>query len=220
MSDWVLGGIDGAVTTFAIAAGALGADLSAGAIVALGVANLLADGFSMAASRFAGAQADLERRRQAERNEYRHIALVPEGEREEVRQILASKGFSGSDLARAVDVVTRERSRWVEFMLVEELGFAPRPDLPARAAVATFMGFLICGVLPIAPFIADELLFSIPSPAAWSVGLTAAAFAGVGAVKGHLVGISRTRAALRTLAIGAIAATVAFSAGFILRGLV
>ena len=42
--DWVYGGIDGAITTFAIVAGVVGAALSAKVIVVLGLANLLADG--------------------------------------------------------------------------------------------------------------------------------------------------------------------------------
>lgn len=98
LSDWVLGAIDGAITTFAIVAGVVGASLSAGVVVVLGLANLLADGLSMAASRYLSAQADLERRQNAELRERRHIALVPEGEREEVRQLLTSRGFAGEDL--------------------------------------------------------------------------------------------------------------------------
>ena len=49
LQDWVYGGIDGAVTTFAIVAGSLGAALSVQVILVLGFANLLADGLSMAA---------------------------------------------------------------------------------------------------------------------------------------------------------------------------
>ena len=39
LRDLVFGGVDGAVTTFAIAAGAVGAGLGAGAILVLGLAN-------------------------------------------------------------------------------------------------------------------------------------------------------------------------------------
>ena len=77
--DWVYGGIDGAVTTFAIVAGVVGAALSAKVILILGLANLIADGFSMAASNYSGTKTevdDLERLREIER---RHIALVPGG---------------------------------------------------------------------------------------------------------------------------------------------
>ena len=49
LRDLVYGAIDGSVTTFAIVAGVAGAGLSPFIIVALGLANVLADGFSMAA---------------------------------------------------------------------------------------------------------------------------------------------------------------------------
>lgn len=51
LSTAVLGAMDGCVTTFAVFAGGVGA-LSAEIIVMLGFANLLADGFSMAASNY------------------------------------------------------------------------------------------------------------------------------------------------------------------------
>ena len=47
ISEFVYGGIDGAITTFAVVAGASGADLRINIILILGLANLLADGLSM-----------------------------------------------------------------------------------------------------------------------------------------------------------------------------
>ena len=45
--EFVYGGIDGCVTTFAVVAGSVGAWLEARIILILGFANLFADGFSM-----------------------------------------------------------------------------------------------------------------------------------------------------------------------------
>ena len=219
LSDWVLGAIDGAITTFAIVAGVLGAGLSAGIVVVLGVANLLADGLSMAASRYLGAQAELERRAHARSRERHHITVVPDGEREEVRQILEAKGFAGADLEQAVEVITADEEIWIEFMLTEELGFAPQPDRPIGAAVATLLGFTFCGALPLTPFIVDAFAGDVTSPGAWSAGLTALAFGLVGAYKGHLVGLARLPSALKTLAVGGTAATLAFLVGYLLRDL-
>ena len=47
LPEFVYGGIDGAVTTFAVVAGVIGASLSPAIVLILGFANLFADGFSM-----------------------------------------------------------------------------------------------------------------------------------------------------------------------------
>ena len=50
--DFIYGSIDGAVTTFAIVAGVIGASLPTTIILILGLANLFADGFSMAVANY------------------------------------------------------------------------------------------------------------------------------------------------------------------------
>lgn len=64
LPEFVYGGIDGAVTTFAVVAGAVGASLSAAVVLILGFANLFADGFSMAVSNYLAtkSQTELHRR--------------------------------------------------------------------------------------------------------------------------------------------------------------
>lgn len=56
----VYGGMDGIITTFAIVAGATGAQLSYNILLVLGIANLLADGLSMGAGEYMSSKAELE----------------------------------------------------------------------------------------------------------------------------------------------------------------
>src|SRR3989344_2113527 len=60
IKDIVYGANDGMVTTFAVVAGVVGASLSSTVILIVGFANLLADGFSMAASDYLGTKSECE----------------------------------------------------------------------------------------------------------------------------------------------------------------
>lgn len=62
LPEFVYGGIDGSVTTFAVVAGAIGASLSPGIVLILGFANLFGDGFSMAASNYLSVRSDCDSR--------------------------------------------------------------------------------------------------------------------------------------------------------------
>jgi VIT1/CCC1 family predicted Fe2+/Mn2+ transporter len=217
--DLVYGAVDGTVTTFAVVAGVAGAGLGSGVVIVLGLANLFADGFSMAVSNYLGTRADLERRERARRDEERHVDLVPAGEREEVRQIFAAKGFAGADLDRAVEVITSDRARWVDAMMSDELGYGRVTVDPRRAAAATLAAFVVAGFLPLAVFVLDALLpGGVASPYVWSTALTAVAFALIGALKGRVVERPVVRSTLETLVIGGAAAALAYGVGVALAG--
>lgn len=60
LSEFVYGGIDGAVTTFAVVAGATGAGFNATIVIVLGFANLIADGFSMGVGSYLSSKSEIE----------------------------------------------------------------------------------------------------------------------------------------------------------------
>ncbi|HML07057.1 MAG TPA: VIT1/CCC1 transporter family protein [Xanthobacteraceae bacterium] len=212
LRDWIYGGIDGAVTIFAVVAGVVGADLSATVVLVLGFANLLADGFAMAASNYSGTKAERDDYDRILGIERKHIALAPEGEREEIRQIFAAKGFSGGDLERIVAVITSDRDLWAKTMAIEEYGLSPTPRSPTAAALSTFAAFILCGLVPLVTYLSAGGL-------APSVAATGATFFGVGAIKSRWSPVTWWRSGLEALLIGMSAAAVAFAVGFGLKGL-
>jgi VIT1/CCC1 family predicted Fe2+/Mn2+ transporter len=212
LRDWVYGGIDGAVTTFAVVAGVVGAGLSARTVLILGAANLLADGFSMAASNYSGTKTEKDDKDRLRAVEERHIDQVPAGELEEVRQIYRAKGFQGSRLEAVVEVITADRQRWVETMLREEYGLPETIRSPLKAAASTFLAFLICGFVPLLPFVV-----SLPLPVYLSSVSTALVFFAIGSVKSLWSLMPWWRSGLETFIIGIAAAALAFAAGMIVE---
>ena len=153
LRDWIYGGIDGVVTTFAVVASVVGADLSSKVVLVLGLANLVADGFAMAAGNYSGTQAERDHYDRLLAVERKHITVVPDGEREEIRQIFGGKGFSGPNLEAIVDVITADELRWAKTMVTEEYGLAPTPRSPALAALCTFAAFALCGLVPLVTYL-------------------------------------------------------------------
>jgi VIT1/CCC1 family predicted Fe2+/Mn2+ transporter len=215
LRDWVYGGIDGAVTTFAIVAGVVGAQLSSRVVLILGIANLVADGFSMAASNYSGTKTEHEEVAHLRAIEERHIGAAPNGEREEIRQIFRGKGFHGQDLERAVEVITADRDRWVNTMLAEEYGLPKAVRSPLKAAASTFASFVLCGAVPLLPFLVEA-----PATFHLSVVMTALVFFLIGSTKSRWSPVSWWRSGAETLAIGLGAAALAFVIGYALKGLV
>lgn len=218
LKDSVFGAIDGAVTTFAVVSSVAGAGLPAGLVIILGAANLVADGFSMASGNFLGTRAENQAASRTRREEEREIELHPEGEREEVRQIFAAKGFSGEQLESIVEVITADKQRWVDTMLQEEHGI--HTDLPTawKAALATFVAFVVIGAVPLIAYGIDlarpRLISNVFGSACI---LTMISFGLVGALKARVVGQNTLIGAIETIAVGALASGLAYAVGYLLR---
>jgi VIT1/CCC1 family predicted Fe2+/Mn2+ transporter len=218
LRDLVYGAVDGTVTTFAVVSGVAGAQLAPRIVVVMGLANVVADGFSMATGNFLATRAERQLLQRARRMEEQHIDRVPTGEREEVRQIYAGKGFAGDDLERAVTVITADRRRWVETMLHEELGLSTGGPSPARAALATFAAFVVAGFVPLLAFIV-QLVHAPGSfdPFGWSVAMTALVFFGIGMFKSRFVEQPWYRGGLEVLGVGGGAAMLSYGVGLLLK---
>ena len=221
LRDFVYGAVDGTVTTFAVVAGVAGAQLSASVVIILGMANLLGDGFSMAVGNFLATRTERQQKQKAHQLEEEHIAAIPEGEKEEIRQIFLRKGFTGRDLDRAVEIITSDERLWVETMVKEELGMTLGSPSPVRAGLSTFVAFVVFGFLPLAAFVI-ELMHpeSIRDPFLPSAAMTGLAFFSVGAFKSRFVGERWYLAGLETFFVGGAAATLAYGVGHLLKSII
>lgn len=213
LRDWVYGGIDGAVTTFAVVSGVVGAGLASRTIVILGIANLIADGFSMAAANYLGTKSEQDEMKYLSGVEAEHIKKYPEGETEEVRQILKAKGFDGELLDQAVRVFTSSKEAWIRFMLTEEYGLPQSVRKPGHAALSTFISFVLCGAVPLFPY-----LMSLGNQFVVSSLLTGLVFFSIGSIKSQWSVSPWWKSGLVTLLVGASAASLAYFIGMALRG--
>lgn len=215
LRDWVYGGIDGAVTTFAVISGVAGASLSAGIVLILGVANLVADGFSMAAANYSGTKTEIDDIKRLAEVERRHIARVPEGEREEIRQILAGKGLGGPALDDAVEAIASNEKVWIETMLAEEYGLPSTVRRPLAAGLYTFSAFVLCGAVPLVPYLlGQEHAFR------WAIGATGLVFFLIGSGKSRWSLAPWWQSGIETFLIGMAAAGLSYLVGYTLRHLV
>lgn len=216
IGDVIFGANDGIITTFAVVSGATGGQLEAAVVIILGLANLFADGVSMGLGNFLGQrseQAYAQGQREKEAWEIEHLSEV---EKKEIREIFSRWGFKGADLERAVAVVTSNKQTWIDIMMKHELEiFESSRQKPARKGVATFLAFIIAGIVPLAPF-----LFGLAAAFWWAIGLTALELFSIGALRSKLTPASWFGAGLEMLGVGALAAVVAYGVGALVRGLV
>lgn len=213
LRDWVYGGIDGSITTFAIVAGVVGAALSANIVIILGIASLFADGISMAAGNYSATKTEVDELERVREIEYRHIQQHPDGEREEVRQIFAAKGFSGDTLEAAVDAITADRERWVSVMIADEYGMSENLRDPVKSGLATFAAFLLCGAVPLFPF----FIASKDTAIYYALAMTVVVFFVIGSLKSKWSSARWWVSGLETSVIGCFAAAVAFGIGYALN---
>lgn len=214
LPDFVYGGIDGAITTFAVVAGVVGAGLSTSIILILGFANLLADGFSMAVGKYSSDKAERERIEHIREKEERSIVEKPKEEKGEIRQILQKWGFKGQNLKRAQKVITSNPTIWVNMMLNHEFNIIEENINPKKGALTTFIAFIVVGLIPL-------LGYSFQSILQWPEGrlflgtslATLGALFLVGTVKSRFSSRSWLLAGLETALIGGFAAAMAYTVG-------
>ena len=214
IGEFVYGGIDGAITTFAVVAGAAGAEAGIYWVLIFGFANLIADGFSMSVGNYFSTKAERDNFEKHKAVEYWEIDNLREREVEEIREIYEAKGFKGALLEQVVSVITSNKDVWVDTMMKEELEMTKDSRTPVQTAVATFISFNVIGVIPLLSYLfaaifsmAENKLFLLSCIA------TGLALALVGYLKSIVTEKHWVVGIAETMALGGLAAFLAYFVG-------
>jgi len=210
LGEAVYGALDGTVTTFAVMAGAVGAGLSREVIIILGLANLFADGFSMAVGSFLS-QRSHKLYLVKQKEEISQEIFTDKAEAtQELRDIYHQKGFTGKDLTRAVNVIGQHRKTWLNELLTAE-GSQEDHINPLIASVVTFSAFIIIGTMPITP------LLILPQVNFWHtlIFVSIVLFL-VGSLRSLFTAVTWIRGGLEIMVAGVLASLIAYGIGEVL----
>ncbi len=217
LGDAVYGASDGIVTTFAIVAGVAGAHLSSSVILILGIANLIADGLSMAAGNYLSRKSENEYSKRLLEEEKQGIEKNPLEHKKHIRRIYTYKGFSGKLLDDIVSHYSKDKKQWALEMLDGEYGLHEESANPIKSGFATFSAFVVAGSVPLLSYIA-----AIAVPALQNYDfliaflLTGWALFTVGSLRSKLIAKNWFRAGVEMLVVGGIAASAAYILGAVL----
>ena len=222
LGSLVYGGLDGIITTFAVVSGVAGAALAPQIIIILGLANVFADGFSMATGAYLSEKSESELYQRERQREAWEVENYPEGEKEELYQLYLQQGYPEQDARQMVEIKSRDHKRWVDAMMLEELSLMPAESNPMTSALVTFGSFIIAGILPLLIYLIDWIFHINLDPQVTfysSIALSALALFGLGAAKVLVTERSPIRSGLEMLLVGGLAAAVAYVVGMLLKGI-
>lgn len=184
----------------------------------------------MAVGNYLSSKSKLEYIERERKKEEWAIDNLTEEEIQEIRDIYSKKGFGGDLLDEITKVIISKRKVWVDTMMKEELGlFADiKNENPKYKAITTFVAFNLIGLIPLIPFVFAYVvgysqistLKDMDYLFLYSTMFTAISFFTIGLIKGKVVKKSPIKSGFSTLAIGGIAAIVAFIVGNLLSSFV
>lgn len=217
LKEIVYGGNDGIVTTFAVVAGFAGAQANNAAslsyltVLLFGLANLFADGASMAMGNYLSLRSEKDVYKAHQKKERYEIHRSRKMEKEETIEILKTKGFTPQQAKHLTEIFMTNEKYWLQFMMNDELEMSdPTKENPFLTALATFISFLLFGFIPLIPYILmnnHPYAFIYSSLAAFSALLL------LGLLRWTITRINLIRTVSEIVLVGSTAAIIAYLVG-------
>jgi VIT1/CCC1 family predicted Fe2+/Mn2+ transporter len=206
--DVVIGMSDGLTVPFALAAGLTGAIAASRLVVVAGLAEIAAGSIAMGLGGYLAARSDAEHYASERIREQTEVVEKPTVEADEVTEIFEAYGVKREDSATLVEALKKNPEAWVDFMMRFELGLEkPDPGRALRSAVTIAASYVVGGLIPLAPYM---MMSDARLALRFSIGVTLAALAVFGFIKGRFTGAHPLRSGIETVIIGSVAAAAAF----------
>lgn len=220
LSEIVYGGIDGAITTFAVVSGAVGAGLSNSVIIILGFANLLADGFAMSIGAYLSAKSSKDSQLKLEQESNRNLESHTMDINETIRETLVGKGYKGDLLDSIINDINTQKQEIIDYYNNSKNALIATDKTPFKIGLSTYLAFVCIGLIPLSIYVWDFFWVFPGHLFIWTSILTSLAFIFIGLLKTYITETRKLKGILETLVLGAIAATVAYYVGDILEALI
>jgi VIT1/CCC1 family predicted Fe2+/Mn2+ transporter len=208
ITDMVIGMSDGLTVPFALAAGLSGAVSSNNIILTAGIAEIVAGCIAMGLGGYLAGKTELEHYESELKREYAEVATVPDKEMEEVKEVFAEYGLSPEAQQLIATELSKDKTKWVNFMMKFELGLeAPNPNRARQSALTIGASYFVGGLLPLSAYLFTD------TPQRGLIGstiLTIICLFVFGYFKSKVTGQPPLQGALKVTMIGVLAAAAAF----------
>ena len=208
VTDIVIGMSDGLTVPFALAAGLSGAVHDTHIIVIAGLAEVAAGSIAMGLGGYLAGKTEIDHYNSEVKREVYEVENMPDKEKEEVREIFARMGISEATQHEIVEEMSKDKEKWVDFMMRYELGLE-KPDAKRARNSALNIGvsYIVGGMVPLSPYFFTHL----PSDGLkWSAVITVICLFIFGFFKAKATGQNPLGGAIRVMLIGSVAAATAF----------
>lgn len=208
ITDIVIGISDGLTVPFALAAGLSSAVSSNHIITTAGIAEIIAGSIAMGLGGYLAGKTESEHYQSELSREYAEVERIPEEEKQEIKEIFSEYGFSAEAQDLLANELSKDKDKWVQFMMKYELGLEePNPNRARNSAATIGISYALGGLIPLLPY------FFTSTPLE---GLKYSSVLGLislflfGFFKSKVTGQPLLQGALKVMIIGALAASAAF----------
>jgi VIT1/CCC1 family predicted Fe2+/Mn2+ transporter len=140
---------DGLTVPFALAAGLSGAIHSSSIVITAGVADIAAGSIAMGLGGYLAGRTEADHYASELFREHEDVERVPDMEKQEVKEVFAGFGLSAELQDKVAEEITKDKTKWVDFMMRYELGLEePEKNMTTKSAITIGMSYKVGGCIP------------------------------------------------------------------------